>query len=110
MSKDRELDVESPFTTRRAALGMTAAMTAGLLAEKALSPDSAHAEGVTSVDGKTGAVTGVLIGLVAAPSTASTEAEKATANTTAIQNAINAAEGPIYLQRALISSTLVFPI
>jgi hypothetical protein len=57
VSKDREPNVESPSSTRRAALGMTAAMTAGLLAEKALSPDSAHAEGVSSVNGKTGAVT-----------------------------------------------------
>ena len=57
MSKDRELDVESPFTTRRAALGVTAAMTAGLLAEKALSPDAARAEALT---GKTTADTTAL--------------------------------------------------
>ena len=44
MGKDKEPGVESLFATRRAALGMTAAMTAGLLTEKALSPDSAHAE------------------------------------------------------------------
>jgi hypothetical protein len=56
VGNDQESDVKSPFATRRAALGMTAAMTAGLLAEKALSPDSAHAEGVTSVNGKTGVV------------------------------------------------------
>ena len=52
MSKDRELGPESSFATRRSALGMTAAMTAGLLADRALSPDAAHAEGVTSVNGK----------------------------------------------------------
>jgi parallel beta-helix repeat protein len=56
MGEDQEPAAESSFSTRRAALGMTAAMTAGLLAEKALSPDSAHAEGVTSVNGKMGVV------------------------------------------------------
>ncbi len=56
MNKDREPNVESSSTTRRAALGMTAAMTAGLLAERAVSPDPARAEGVSSVNGKTGAV------------------------------------------------------
>lgn len=44
------------FATRRAAMGITAAATAGFLADRALSPDSARAEGVTSVNGKTGAV------------------------------------------------------
>jgi hypothetical protein len=43
-------------TTRRAALGITAAATAGFLADLALEPDAAHAEGVTSVNGKAGAV------------------------------------------------------
>lgn len=56
MREDREPNAESSLATRRAALGLTAAMTAGLLAEKAISPDSAHAEGVSSVNGKTGAV------------------------------------------------------
>lgn len=56
MSKDQQSATESPFATRRAALGITAAMTAGMLAERALSPDSARAEGVTSVNGKTGVV------------------------------------------------------
>ena len=56
MSKDEMPGIGSSPATRRAALGMTAAMTAGLLAEKALSPDSARAEGVSSVNGKTGAV------------------------------------------------------
>jgi hypothetical protein len=56
VSKDQQPATESPFATRRAALGMTTAMTAGMLAERALSPDSARAEGVTSINGKTGVV------------------------------------------------------
>lgn len=45
------------LATRRLALGTAAAATAGFLADRALSPDSAlAAEGVTSVNGKTGVV------------------------------------------------------
>ncbi|HEY3759749.1 MAG TPA: hypothetical protein VGL37_08300 [Solirubrobacteraceae bacterium] len=46
----------SRFTTRRAALGLTAAATAGILAERTLSPETARAEGVTSVNGQMGVV------------------------------------------------------
>ncbi len=49
--------VASQFSTRRAALGVVAAATAGFVADQALSPDRAKAvESVTSVNTKTGAV------------------------------------------------------
>jgi hypothetical protein len=43
-------------TRRRAILGLTAAATGALLTDAAIHPSAAHAEGVTSVNGKTGAV------------------------------------------------------
>ncbi|HEX4483985.1 MAG TPA: hypothetical protein VH081_09370 [Solirubrobacteraceae bacterium] len=49
-------DVPEPTTRRRAILGMTAAATGALLADAALHAPAAHAEGVSSVNGKTGAV------------------------------------------------------
>ena|SRR5665213_313101 len=52
----RDSGAESSSVTRRAALGMTAAMTAGLLADRALSSDTARAEGVSSVSGNPGDV------------------------------------------------------
>jgi hypothetical protein len=55
-------------STRRAALGITAAVTAGILADRALSPDVAHAEGVTSVNSKTGAVVLTAANVEAVPS------------------------------------------
>jgi hypothetical protein len=55
---DRNASSESDrvYATRRSALGVTAAATAGFLANRALSPEAAQAEGVSSVNGKTGAV------------------------------------------------------
>ncbi len=47
---------EQPTTRRRAIVGMTAAATGVLLADAALTAPAAHAEGVSSVNGKTGAV------------------------------------------------------
>jgi hypothetical protein len=60
----------SSATTRRAALGITAAVAAGILADRGLSPDVAHAEGVTSVNGKTGAVVLTAANVEAVPSVA----------------------------------------
>jgi hypothetical protein len=55
-------DSEQVLATRRRALGITAAATAGFLADRALAPEPASAteEVVTSLDGEHGALTGYM--------------------------------------------------
>lgn len=58
---------EQPTTRRRAIVGLTAAATGALLADAALTAPAAHAEGVSSVNGKTGAVVLTATDVEAAP-------------------------------------------
>jgi hypothetical protein len=56
MSAQPEPAMNEPLTRRRALMGITAAATGALLADAAINAPTAHAEGVSSVNGKTGVV------------------------------------------------------